>query len=78
MNTYQELSESYPFLTFMTHTSKKEYIGIIQNSNDKFITFYDYESIKSQEDRIAFLKLGEIWYWESNRSLPINIFLFDE
>jgi hypothetical protein len=78
LNNYQSLSESYPFLTFMTHVTKKEYIGIVQNSNEKFISFYDYESIKNHEDRMAFLKLGEIWYWESNRALPINIFLFEQ
>jgi hypothetical protein len=24
---------------------------------------------------MAFLKLGQTWWWESNRQIPINIFL---
>jgi len=26
-------------------------------------------------DKAQFLKLGETWWWESNRKIPINIFL---
>ncbi|HEY6437909.1 MAG TPA: hypothetical protein VIY47_15070, partial [Ignavibacteriaceae bacterium] len=35
----------------------------------------DYNSIKTPEEKIQFLEFGEIWWWESNRLLPINIFL---
>ena len=31
--------------------------------------------IKTEEERELFLTLGEIWWWESNRTIPINIFL---
>jgi hypothetical protein len=34
--------------------------------------------IKTDEDRKNFLELGEVWWWESNRKLPINIFLKKE
>jgi hypothetical protein len=39
---------------------------------------YDYGAITQAELRAKFLELGEIWWWESNRSIPINIFLKDE
>jgi hypothetical protein len=39
---------------------------------------YDYGAITQAELRTRFLELGEIWWWESNRSIPINIFLKDE
>ena len=26
-------------------------------------------------DKMKFLKMGETWWWESNRKIPINIFL---
>lgn len=74
MINLEEIKEKFPFLTGIRHQSH-EYIGIIQNSDDKFISFYDYESIKSQQERKMFLEQGEIWWWESNRLLPINIFL---
>lgn len=74
MINLEEIKEKFPFLSGLkcqTH----EYIGIIQNSDDKIISFYDYESIKTAEEKKLFLEYGEIWWWESNRLLPINIFL---
>jgi hypothetical protein len=74
MINFDEIKEKFPFITGLkcqTH----EYIGIIQNSDDKIISFYDYESIRNPEEKVLFLQLGETWWWESNRLLPINIFL---
>ena len=36
---------------------------------------YDYASIRTDEEKQRFLELGEVWWWESNRQIPINIFL---
>lgn len=36
---------------------------------------YDYAVIKSTGLQESFLELGDIWWWESNRKIPINIFL---
>lgn len=77
MEKYQNIKTVYPFLTLITQ-GKSEYIGIVQNSNDKFITLYDINAIKLKADREKFLEYGKQWYWESNRQLPINIFLFDQ
>jgi len=71
MINLNEIQEKFPFLSGIkcqTH----EYIGIIQNSDDKIISVYDYESIRTSEEKKLFLELG---WWESNRLLPINIFL---
>lgn len=77
MNNYKEIQERYPFLTLLK-IQGKEVVGIVQNTNDKFLTYYDYGAIKSDIEKKLFLELGELWYWESNRSLPINIFLFEQ
>lgn len=74
MINLNEVQEKFPFLSGLRCQSQ-EYIGIIQNSDDKIISFYDYESIRSPSEKIQFLEFGEIWWWESNRLLPINIFL---
>lgn len=74
MINLNEVQEKFPFLSGLRCQSH-EYIGIIQNSDDKIISFYDYESIRSPGEKIQFLEFGEIWWWESNRLLPINIFL---
>ena len=74
MINLEEINKKFPFLSGL-RCSTVEYIGIIQNSDDKIISFYDYESLKTAEEKKQFLTLGEIWWWESNRLLPINIFL---
>ena len=74
MINLEEIKEKFPFLSGL-RCQTIEYIGIIQNSDDKIISFYDYESIRTQEEKKLFLSLGETWWWESNRLLPINIFL---
>jgi len=74
MVNLEEIKEKFPFLSGL-RVQTHEYIGIIQNSDDKIISFYDYESIRSPEEKVIFLEHGETWWWESNRLLPINIFL---
>jgi hypothetical protein len=39
---------------------------------------YDYGAIASADLRTKFLELGDIWWWESNRAIPINLFLKEE
>ena len=36
---------------------------------------YNFDLIKSEDDKIEYLKLGESWWWESNQKIPINLFL---
>jgi hypothetical protein len=74
MINLEEIKEKFPFISGIRHQCH-EYIGIIQNSDEKIISFYDYQSIKTAEEKVLFLELGETWWWESNRILPINIFL---
>jgi hypothetical protein len=77
LKKYQELLDRYPFLSIVKHETT-EYVGIIQNSDSQVISFYDYDILPDTDVKIRFLELGEIWWWESNRQLPINIFLKDE
>lgn len=68
------IEEDFPFLTCLRQ-GENEFICIVQNADDKFITFYDYQLISTRDERQLFLKFGEIWWWESNRTIPINIFM---
>lgn len=74
---FKKLSDNHPFITICSY-SNQDYVGIIQNRDDSVTTMYDYGAITQTELRARFLELGEIWWWESNRSIPINIFLKDE
>ena len=37
-----------------------------------------YTDCKTTADKKLLLDLGDIWWWESNRMIPINIFLKKE
>lgn len=74
---FKRLSENHPFITICSYSSQ-DYVGIIQNRDDYVTTLYDYGAIVQTELRAKFLELGDIWWWESNRSIPINIFLKEE
>jgi hypothetical protein len=55
-----------------------EYVGMIQNQDDTITTIYDFGSIQDLEKKRQFLELANTWWWESNRTIPINIFLKGE
>jgi hypothetical protein len=74
---FTKLAEKYPFITLCTYASA-EYVGIIQNQDDFITTIYDFGSIQDLDSKRKFLELANIWWWESNRSIPINIFLKNE
>lgn len=71
------LNERYPFMTVCIYAGE-EYIGIVQNRDDVVTTIYDFAVIEDIEHKQLFLELANTWWWESNRSIPINIFLRDE
>lgn len=71
---YQTLLDQYPFLSYLTYGGN-EYIGIIQNIDDVITSIYDFGTLKTEVQKRLYLELGESWWWESNRMVPINIFL---
>jgi hypothetical protein len=73
----EKLLKEYPFLSHINY-GQKEYIGIIQNRDSHCTSFYDYEKIQDIELKKQFLTSAESWWWESNRMIPINIFLKEE
>tara|TARA_R110000823_G_scaffold75450_3_gene172606 strand:- start:56 stop:430 length:375 start_codon:yes stop_codon:yes gene_type:complete len=70
---YPILSE-HPFLSHLTYGGN-DYVGIVQNKDNNITSLYDYHMIKADQEKIIFLELAEQWWWESNRMIPINIFL---
>ena len=39
---------------------------------------YVFTLLRSDDEKHRFLELGNAWWWESNRLIPINIFLRNE
>jgi hypothetical protein len=71
---FSKLADKYPFITLCVYAST-EYVGIVQNQDDLVTTIYDFGSIQDMDLKQEFLELANVWWWESNRSIPINIFL---
>jgi len=69
----EEIFEKYPFLSLVTYGGQ-EYVGIVQNQDDTVLSMYDYSKLPD-ELKPTFLELGDVWWWESNRTIPINLFL---
>jgi hypothetical protein len=77
MRITENLQENFPFISAINHV-EREYVGIIINQDAQITSLYDYASIRTDEEKARFLELGEAWWWESNRQIPINIFLHRE
>ena len=73
-DTTTKLLNQFPFISFLTYGGN-EYLGIIQNCDQYITNVYDYGKLISASDKQLFLELGEVWWWESNRTIPINIFM---
>ena len=74
---FKKLAEKYPFLTVCRYADE-EFVGIIQNRDATITSMYNFGALPDTELKELFLMLGETWWWESNRSIPINIFLKGE
>jgi len=74
---FERLTSSHPFIT-VCHYASQDYVGIVQNRDDVVTSIYDYGSIVEIGLKEKFLELGDTWWWESNRLIPINIFLKEE
>jgi hypothetical protein len=73
-NIFEKLTEKYPFITLCVYANA-EYVGVVQNRDDIVTTIYDFGAVTDQQAKMLFLELASTWWWESNRSIPINIFL---
>jgi hypothetical protein len=74
---FKKLTDNHPFITVVSFANQ-DYVGIMQNRDDQCTSIYDYGSIVDVKVKELFLELGEVWWWESNRQIPINIFLKEE
>ena len=74
---FNKLTKNHPFITICSYAGQ-DYVGIVQNRDEVVTTIYDYGAIVDQLLREKFLELGDIWWWESNRLVPINMFLKEE
>ena len=73
----KDIEQKFPFLSVVAYGGN-EYVGIIVNQDVTVTTMYLYTKLKTSLHKELLIELGEIWWWESNRMIPINIFLNKE
>ena len=73
----KDIENNFPYISVVTYGGN-EYVGIIANQDQYITSMYVYTSLKTEQEKTAFLELGDTWWWESNRMIPINIFLRNE
>lgn len=77
-----ETRARHEFLTFLILQENDEWkCGIVQNSSNRFITFYDLARIRDEKAQARFFVHADRWWWESGMALPIDAFIgrpFDE
>lgn len=81
MDDITEYQKKFPFLTGFKYNDGKDtvdYVGVVSNCDNATITMYDISRIVGDDDKKEFMSLGETWWWESNRLLPINVYLSEE
>ncbi len=67
----------FEFLTGISYAGD-EYVGIVVNQDNHILSFYDIDVLPDATTKRYFLELGDTWWWESNRQLPIDVFLHHE
>lgn len=70
----KNIEKDFPYISVVTYGGN-EYVGIIANQDQYVTSMYIFTLLKSDVEKQRFLELGDTWWWESNRMIPINIFL---
>jgi hypothetical protein len=73
----KNIEKNFPFISVVAYGGQ-EYVGIIVNQDSAVTTMYIFTKLRTDEHKKLLLELGEVWWWESNRMIPINIFLRKE
>ena len=70
----KDIETKFPYLSIVQYGGN-EYVGIINNQDNNVTSMYVYSLLNDDAERKHFLDMGETWWFESNRTIPISIFL---
>jgi|TARA_B110000196_G_C21143894_1_gene665417 hypothetical protein len=70
----KDIETNFPYISVVTYGGN-EYVGIISNQDAYITSMYIFSTLKTELEKEVFLEMGNTWWWESNRMIPINIFL---
>lgn len=72
-----QLQSKFPFLSCIRFRNE-DLVGIVQNIDNQVISFYVYNKLTTTNEKSSFLNLGQEWWDNSNRLIPIDIFLKED
>ena len=70
----KDIETNFTYISVVTYGGN-EYVGIISNQDAYITSMYIFSALKTDIEKEIFLEMGNTWWWESNRMIPINIFL---
>jgi hypothetical protein len=73
----KDIENNFPYIS-VVHYGGNEYVGIVINQDQYVTSMYVYTDLKTEIEKRKLLEMGDVWWWESNRMIPINIFLRKE
>lgn len=73
----EDYLKNMPFLTVVKYLDV-EYVGIVSDSDELTTSFYPFLENMDKNLKRKFVELGQEWWWETNRKLPISIALYSQ
>lgn len=71
-----DIKSKMPYVTILTHNSI-EYVGILKIKSKQYISLYCINNMPPDEQK-TLLEFAEQWWWQSNRGIPISLFMREE
>ena len=72
-----DIEKNYPFISVVEYGGQ-EYVGVINNQDNAITSMFIFTDIRSAENKEKFIELCKTWWFESNRMIPIGIYLRQE
>ena len=72
-----DIEKNYPFISVVEYGGQ-EYVGVINNQDNAITSMFIFTDIRSSENKEKFIELCKTWWFESNRMIPIGIYLRQE
>jgi hypothetical protein len=76
LSDIEETRTKYEFMTFLI-LKDDIIVGVVQNETPKVLMIYQFDLLRTTEEKEQFLQFGDEWWWGSNHAVPINLFIGD-
>ena len=72
-----DIEKNYPFIAVVEYGGH-EYVGVINNQDTAITSMFIFTDIPNAKSKEKFIELCKTWWFESNRMIPIGIYLRQE